>query len=90
MAETAWLSFVAMLKLPHWLMIAGAFFVIIGVIGVLVGAKKTNKTVYVNTHPDVVTDTPRRQMAPLPNLLDSRRKFRNNDGRTLREEGPPA
>lgn len=91
MAETAWLSLVAMLKLPHWLMIAGAFLVVTGSIGVLVGAKKTKNTVDANTHPDAATDTPRRQMAPSPNLLDSKRKPRkNDDGRTSKEQGPPA
>ncbi len=58
LAETAWLSLVAMLKLPHWLMIAGAFLVVAGFIGVLVGAKKTKNTVYVNTHPDAARSEP--------------------------------
>jgi hypothetical protein len=61
----------AMLQLPHWLMIAGALLVIAGFVGVLVNGKRVDE---VDPPPNLPTDTPRQQMPPLPSLLESRPK----------------
>ncbi|MGL3109150.1 hypothetical protein [Bradyrhizobium sp. BR 1432] len=80
MAETAWLSLFATLKLPLFLMIAGTLLVVTGSIGVLVSRRKAEE---VDPSPDQPIDTPRPQMPPLPKLLLS-------SGKRSRSEGPPA
>jgi hypothetical protein len=59
------------LSLPHWLIIVGTLLVVAGFIGVRVSGKKADE---VNPASDEPTDTPRKQMPPLPSLLDSRPK----------------
>lgn len=59
------------LQLPHWLMIAGALLLIIGVIGALLQPKSADEA---DTTPDKSIQTPKAQMPPLPKLLESRRK----------------
>ncbi|MGY3410101.1 hypothetical protein ACVWZV_006214 [Bradyrhizobium sp. GM5.1] len=59
------------LELPHWLMIAGAVLVALGLVGALVSRKKTDD---VDLKPAADESTPKAQMPPLPKLLDSRAK----------------
>ena len=52
------------IALPHWLMIAGAILVAIGVLGLLLTRKS-------QAEDDPESTVPRSQMPPMPNLLDS-------------------
>lgn len=74
-----WLSIVATLSLPHWLIIAGVLLVVIGSIGALIARRKAQE---LDPFPDQPTDTPRQQMPPLPKLLRS--------GERSKGEDPPA
>lgn len=58
------------LQLPHWLILAGVVLVLIGVFGALVSRKKGGDEDDVQA--DEPAQTPRQQMPPLPDLLDSR------------------
>ena len=63
----------ASLELPHWLIIAGAFLVVAGFVGVLVSGKKPEE---VEPLPDGSTDAPRQQMPPLakPSRLQAKER----------------
>jgi hypothetical protein len=56
------------IKLPYWLMIAGAILIAMGFLGLLFTRNK-----HAATDPDSEPPVPRPQMPPLPNLLDSSR-----------------
>jgi hypothetical protein len=57
------------IALPHWLMIAGAILVAIGVLGLLLTRKSQAEN-------DPESTVPHSQMPPMPNLLDSSRENR--------------
>jgi hypothetical protein len=59
------------LELPHWLMIAGALLLIVGIVGALVSRKKVDEA---DTTPEEPIETPKAKMPPLPKILDSRGK----------------
>jgi hypothetical protein len=52
------------IALPHWLMIAGAIFVVIGILGLLLTRKS-------QAEDDPESTVPRSQMPPIPKLVDS-------------------
>jgi len=60
------------IELPYWLMIAGAFFLVIGFLG-LVFARNRRATTSFGSE----ATAPRTQMPPLPSLLDSSRRKDN-------------
>jgi hypothetical protein len=62
------------LGLPHWLIIAGVLLVVAGLIGF---ALSRTKAVESDPRSEEPTANPRPQMAPLPALLDSNRKERD-------------
>ncbi len=53
------------IKLPYWLMIAGAILIAMGFLGLVFTRNKQAAT-----NPDSEPPVPRPQMPPLPNLLD--------------------
>ncbi|QOZ70648.1 LPXTG cell wall anchor domain-containing protein [Bradyrhizobium arachidis] len=58
-------------ELAPWLIVIGASLVVLGIIGVLVRRKQEEESDGV---PDKPVQTPKAQMPPLPQLLDSRGK----------------
>ncbi|MGY4171605.1 hypothetical protein [Bradyrhizobium sp. USDA 4529] len=61
---------IVLLQLPHWLIAAGALLVIVGVIGHAISRRRRKE---VEDEPDSApSPEPRPQMAPLPDLLDSK------------------
>ncbi len=54
------------LELPHWLIIAGATLVVVGLIGLVVSRKRRAKV------PDEPASEPRPKLSPLPDLPGSR------------------
>jgi hypothetical protein len=56
------------LELPHWLMLAGAVLVVVGLIGLAI---RQRAKVQDNPGSEPITE-PRPQLPPLPDLLDSR------------------
>jgi hypothetical protein len=56
------------IKLPHWLMIAGAILIATGFLGLVFARNKEAAT-----NPDSEPPAPRPQLPPLPSLLDSSR-----------------
>ena len=56
------------IKLPHWLMIAGAILIATGFLGLVFARNKEAAT-----NPDSEPPVPRPQLPPLPSLLDSSR-----------------
>jgi hypothetical protein len=75
------------LELPHWLMLAGAVLVVVGLIGLAI---RQRANVQDNPGSEPITE-PRPQLPPLPDLLDSRP--RKNRRSMLSDEehqqGPP-
>jgi hypothetical protein len=59
------------LELPHWLMIAGALLLVIGIVGALVSRKTVDEA---DTTPEGPIEAPKAKMPSLPKLLDSRGK----------------
>jgi LPXTG-motif cell wall-anchored protein len=60
------------LKLPHWLMIAGAVLLATGLLGLVFTRNKQSAT-----NPDQEPPAPRLQMPPLLSQLDSTRQKRS-------------
>jgi hypothetical protein len=74
------------LELPHWLILAGTLLVIAGLIGLLLKRKQQAKV-----QDDLTTEPitkPLFQLAPLPDLLDSRPR-KNRRSMSSDEEHPP-
>jgi hypothetical protein len=70
------------IKLPYWLMIAGAISIAMGSLGLVFTRSKQAAT-----NPDSEPPIPRPQMPPLPRLLDSSR----HEGQRMTVHGhPPA
>ncbi|SDE95123.1 LPXTG-motif cell wall anchor domain-containing protein [Bradyrhizobium brasilense] len=58
------------LQLPHWLIIAGAALIVVGLIGLVISRRRrTNVQDEATTEP---SSEPRPQLSPLPDLLNSR------------------
>jgi hypothetical protein len=64
------------IELPHWLMIAGAILIAMGLLGLAFARNKE-----VATNPDSEPPAPRSKMPPLPRRLDSSSKETNDRGR---------
>jgi hypothetical protein len=72
------------LRLPHWLMIAGALLVVGSIIGLLASRRKADED-EADAARDERIETPIARMAPLPRLLDSGGKNSANPAKS-----PPA
>ena len=72
------------LELPHWLMLAGAVLVVVGLIGLAI---RQRAKVQDNPGSEPITE-PRPQLPPLPDLLDSGPR-KNRRSMLSDEEHPP-
>ncbi|WP_342737165.1 hypothetical protein [Bradyrhizobium sp. B117] len=74
------MSILSDMRYPHWLMVAGALLVIVGLIGWLISRRQMEAA---QDDPDgQPSQEARPQMPPLPDLLDTRPKNRHPSTRS--------
>lgn len=73
------------LELPHWLIIAGAVLVVVGLIGLVI-SRRRRRPADIQDEPATPSPEPRPQPSPLPDLLGSRPR----EGRRRTPAEPPA